>query len=90
MYNRTIESNLDNKQQHNRNMKAASADRLGKNSEWKRKHGKTNTCASGSMSRKAKTLLDSRQRDWQAMVAQAKPNVSYDGYHKPGSTKVPH
>lgn len=87
MYNRNIESNREAKATHDMNMRAAAASRLGKNSEWKRKHGTTNTCKPGTPNRKMEAARQGRINDYQRMLDTARPSENHDGYHKPGAFK---
>ena len=82
MYLKQIESDSKAKQQHNDNMKANAARRLGDNAKGRKF---SNTCAPGTPNRKMEARRQARISDYTSMLAKARPNEDHSGYHKPGA-----
>ena len=84
MYFKNLETSSVAMKQHNENMKANSARRLGDNAKG-RKH--SNTCAPGTPNRKMEAARQRRINDYNHMLATARPTEDHSGYRKPGSFK---
>lgn len=90
MYNRSIESDPKAHARHVFNMRKDSADRLAKNAEWKRKHGKTDTSKPGRPNRKALKCLDRRLSSYSSTLNDpANRGKDMIGYRRPGSMQIP-